>query len=250
MTTPAESPPHAGHAIRVGLLDSGVDAENAHLVHARRRFALESGGATDEFPALDNPNGHGSAIGRIIAALAPTVQLLDAQVFDARGAAAPAAVASALRWLTDQGAGLVNMSFGLVEDREILRQACAQARDSGVVMLASAPARGPRVFPAAYPGVISVAADGRCAGHQVSFLGGEPADFGACPTAPEGHNKSRIPGGGSSYAVARVTGIAAAWMAGQSAEIGGEELYRYLVSIARYVSKAAARAYFSLNPPR
>ncbi len=249
MTTPAESPPHAGRAIRVGLLDSGVDAENAHLLHARRRFALEPSGATVESPALDNPNGHGSAIGRIIAALAPTVQLLDAQVFDARGAASPAAVASALRWLTDQGARLVNMSFGLIEDREILRQACAQVRDAGVVMLASAPARGPRVFPASYPGVISVSADGRCAGREVSFLGGEPADFGACPTAPEGHHRSRLTGGGSSYAVARITGISAAWMVAQSVAVGSEDLYRHLASIARHISRRALHAHLNRHLP-
>ena len=70
------------------------------------------------------------------------------------------------------------MSFGLRQDRNILREACALASDKQILLLASSPARGEPVFPASYRGVIRVTGDARCQPGQYAFLNSRQADFG------------------------------------------------------------------------
>lgn len=222
--------------IRIGLLDSGMGAAFTGRVRARSRFEL--GGdrqLIESHPSADR-DGHGGAIAAIITALAPQAMFLDAQVFDRRGVSSPAVVAAGLDWLARNDVRVVNMSFGLVEDREVLRLACERACNAGVIMFAATPARGPRVFPAAYPGTIRVCADGRCGRRELSVLAGDEADFGACPF-PLAQNGYGLVSGGASYAVAHATGIASAWLAErQTASLA--EIRRYLSSIARYFTLA------------
>jgi hypothetical protein len=221
--------------IRIGLLDSGTGAELAERVLARSRFELDPDGSVKECDALADASGHGSSIGRIIATLAPQARIFDAQVFGAGGVSSPAAVAGGLEWLTRHGVHIVNMSFGLLENREVLRVACERARQAGAVLLAATPVRGQPVFPAAYPGVIRICADGRCGHREVSSLWGEPAHFGACPL-PLGQRTYVRMAGGASHAVAHATGIVAAWMS-EKRGADHEEVHSYLASIARHTTR-------------
>jgi hypothetical protein len=61
----------------------------------------------------------------------------------------------------------------------VLAAAVARAIASGCIIVASMPARGAVVYPAAYPGVIRATGDARCAPGELSCLG--PGFFGACP---------------------------------------------------------------------
>ena len=72
--------------------------------------------------------GHGSALARVILQHAPGAALLDARVFGASRRTTPEAVAAGLDWLREEGARMVNMSFGLRHDRAVLRGiiACRQ----------------------------------------------------------------------------------------------------------------------------
>lgn len=180
----------------IGLIDSGVDA-GAVAVAAQRRFAGEGW--------LE----HGTVLAAIIARLAPAVPLLSAQVFDDRAVASASAVAEALDWLVDQGARLVNMSLGLTADRAVLAQACARAVAGGVVLVASVPAIGPLVWPAAYAGVVRVTGDARCRDDELAWLDDGRVHFGACP-CPEGRPEGQPRVAGASVAAARVTGLLAA----------------------------------------
>ena len=183
--------------IKVGLLDSGVAPALAARLDASRSFV--------EAPAPD-PQGHGSALARIILQHAPRVALLDARAFPERGRAAPGAVAAGLDWLRQEGAHIVNMSFGLRHDRTVLREAVAAAHAAGIVLIGSVPARGQMVYPGGYPGVIRVSGDARCAPGEISALGGTPADYGACPLDADGRP------GGASFAAAHLTGVLARHM--------------------------------------
>lgn len=218
-------------ALRIGLLDTGAGSEFKDRVLATSRFELNREGTIREVRAIPDTSGHGRGIARIIAALAPEARILDAQAFNAEGTSSPAVVAAGLDWLVRQGVHLVNMSFGLLEDREVLRLACERGLSTGIVMFAATPARGRRVFPAAYPGVIRICADGRCGHKDVSAFGGNPADFGACPLSLSRYTYVRA--GGTSYAVAHATGIVGAWMS-ERHSAGSEEVYAYLSSVARY----------------
>lgn len=181
--------------IRVGLLDSGVDPTLEERMTAAASFT----GA----PLVPDKIGHGSALVRIILHYAPEAVLLNAQAFGSRLRTSSENVAAALDWLREEGARLVNMSVGLREDRDVLHEAVAAALDAGMVVVASTPARGAPVFPAGYAGVLRITGDARCGVGEVSALGGEPADYGACP---RGVDRAA---GGASYAVAHVTGILA-----------------------------------------
>ncbi len=190
--------------VRIGIIDSGA---GEGVAAAAARFVVDSDGAVDVLPARADRLGHGTAVAELILRRAPTALLYVAQVFDKRGLATPLTVAAGLNWLVGRGVRLVNMSLGLTEDREPLRQACAQAVAAGVLIVASVPAMGPQVYPAAYPGLVRVTGDGRCRGDQVAAICSDRADLGADPAfhARAGGNIA-----GASVAAARITGALAA----------------------------------------
>ncbi|MCO7574004.1 S8 family serine peptidase [Pseudomonas chlororaphis] len=163
--------------LRIGVIDSGHAAH--HQVAAGRRFFLQAEGV-GEGPLQEDALGHGSAVLQAISQRAPTARLYVAQVFDRRGVTSAAQVSAALYWLLEQQVRLINLSLGLRQDRELLRQACAVAEARGVLLCASSPAQGEPVFPASYPGVWRVTGDARCSVQQWSWLDTAQADFAAC----------------------------------------------------------------------
>lgn len=190
-------------AIRLGVLDSGVAASDL-CVEDQAAFAARPGGIVERC-ALDPCSvGHGNVVARTIVRIAPGVALLSAQVFRSGRPGIPAVVAAGLDWLVASGAAIVNMSFGLLHDRAVLRDACGTALSRGVLLVAPVPARGEKTFPAAYPGVIRVTGDARCAPGELSWLGDERVHFGACVGGP-GHRPHEA-GGGASLAAAHFSG--------------------------------------------
>ncbi|MFO1467576.1 MAG: S8 family serine peptidase [Steroidobacteraceae bacterium] len=161
----------------VALLDSGMDATDV-AVHAHCQ--VDAQGQVQEGSSVADSLGHGTRIARVLTSGGATPRLLVAQVLDERGRASAVGVAAAIRWAVQRGAGLIHMSLGLSQDREVLAGAVSEARDAGAILLASTPARGERSFPARYDGVIAATGDARCAPDEISCLPGEPADFGGC----------------------------------------------------------------------
>jgi hypothetical protein len=203
--------------IRVGLIDTGIATDLAQSVAATRSF-------TPDLPATAST--HGTTVAAIILHHAPQARLLDAQAFDGAGRAAPAAIAAALHWLIAERAALVNLSLGLRHDRAILRSAVAAAQAAGLLLIAATPARGAPVYPAAYPRVLRITGDARCAPDDLSALGGSPADYGACP-----HDLTGTPGG-ASLATAHVTGLLARKLAA-----GAAGRHAILARAARFVGR-------------
>lgn len=159
----------------LGLIDSGLDP----AVIAAGAVLLGHG------PALD-AHGHGSVVSRLLAAAVTPSDLAGVAVFDHRGVTTPLAVAQALDLLVGQGVEMVVMALGLAHDREVLRLACQRAVAAGIMVVASAPARGGPCYPASYPGIVAVSGDARCQPDQTSYFGGQPALFGACVAPPPG----------------------------------------------------------------
>jgi hypothetical protein len=193
--------------IVIGLLDSGLSGRLAERDGRSRRFWLGDDGEVEEGAAQPDPMGHGTALAEVILAGARHIHLLNAQVFDGRGRATPAAAAAGLGWLVRHGARLVNMSFGVPEDREILSTACAEALRAGAMLVAPVPAMGSFTFPAAYPGVLRVTGDARCRADELVWLDGPRAQVGANPWLTDEPPAVRPtqPVAGSSVATARVT---------------------------------------------
>ena len=234
--TPDSTHRHVGFVMTkpllIGLLDSGVSPELAPSIVAAKRFALDNQGNLSVETAEYDRLGHGTALAQIILKSAPEARLLVAQVFLDSIATTPAAVAAGLDWLKESGVRLVNMSFGLRHDREILRLACTKAADAGILLLAAAPARGPMVYPAGYPEVIKISGDARCAPGEISTLGGQQADFGAHPRPLPGSVSSQV-SGGASFAVAHLCGHLAAFLQSEP-EADRSAALAHLTAVACY----------------
>lgn len=207
-----KSAPVIKDVVKIGLLDSGVSTAQQARTQNSCSFLMSEQGEIIREVASDDAIEHGSAIADILLNAAPAAVLLNAQIFSRSNTTSPALVASGLNWLSEQQADIVNMSFGLRQNRAVLREACEQALAAGMILVASAPARGPAVFPSAYPGVIRVTGDARCDLNEFSHLATQQADFGACPRS-YARPKPGSPSGGASFAVPHVVGVLARYLA-------------------------------------
>jgi hypothetical protein len=219
--------------VRVGILDSGVGAAVLPYVVRARRFEAEGDGRVVAASLTADRVGHGTVVARTLLAHteSQSVQIVVAQTFSESMRAAPEVVAAGLAWLAAEDVGLVCLSVGLRSGHRGLQLAAEAALGSGATVVAAAPARGGPVYPAAYPGVIAVCGDARCGPHEVSELGGAPADYGACPR-PHGDAFGRSVGG-ASCAAAHVAGLLAGFLCrSRAGESGGAR--EYLSHTARY----------------
>jgi subtilisin family serine protease len=169
--------------VRVAVLDSGIDSAHPEL---QSRIA---DGRTFVASSWENDtNGHGTFVaGEIAAALNNSqgiagvgfpAQLLVAKIVRADGTISPDDEASAIRWAVDNGARVINMSFGGVRDPSdpegdtyspLEAAAVRYAVDKGVLVVAAvgnadnAPTEpwGYAGYPAALPHVLGVSAIAR-----------------------------------------------------------------------------------------
>ncbi|WP_027855307.1 subtilisin-like serine protease QhpE [Marinobacterium litorale] len=167
-------------SVRVGMVDSGVGPEQVLADSAA--FTVRDDALWQEAAGPDRL-GHGSRIAEVIADLAPESQLYSAQVFTERLVTTAAQVSAAIDWLVQCDVDIINLSLGLRQDRDVLRESCRQALKRGVLICASSPARGEPVYPAAYPGVFRMTGDARCGREEVAYLETPFADFGGCVRA-------------------------------------------------------------------
>src|SRR5262245_3089080 len=73
--------------------------------------------------ASNAAHGHGTLVAGIIAAIAPDAMIMPLRVFDDQGQADQFTIALAIRWATDHGADVINMSFGTLEKSKVLKDA-------------------------------------------------------------------------------------------------------------------------------
>ncbi|MCZ7527477.1 MAG: S8 family serine peptidase [Acidimicrobiia bacterium] len=175
-----------GDGVVVAVLDTEVRSDHedldAQLVTGRDM----SGGGSDGVPGGARPDPdhyHGTHVAGIVAAEAgngvgvhggaPAVKIMPVRVLYASGGGGASGpwshVAAGIIWATDHGADVVNMSLGGLAGSSAVLTAIEYARDHGVVVVASAGNAGdegnPTTYPAAYPGVVAVAATENPAHH-------------------------------------------------------------------------------------
>ena len=152
-----------GRGIRVGLIDSGVDMEHPEI----RGSVL---GYLDAIDGLATPHAHGTSMATAIVAhgelqgIAPAARLIVARAFGGPQAASANGksfqILTALEWVVQQRAKVVNLSFAGPQDR-LLSKALAGAKERGVITIAAAGNGGVRsapLYPGADPSVIAVTA--------------------------------------------------------------------------------------------
>jgi len=230
--------PVEGVSWRVALIDSCGGWPGALGAAA---FISDGGRVVRREPGAD-PSGHGSRLAQLIVgragAVADAVELLLAQVFLNAQPATGAAVAAAIDWAVSEGADLIHMSLGLEADRAVLAEAVGRAVDQDCIIVASVPARGPPVYPAAYPRVIRATGDARCAAGELSYLA--PWFFGGCPRFEgqgqgQGHGQAAA---GSDSRGGRGASVGAAWVTrsilGTGNLRGADEVVAALTAGAHY----------------
>lgn len=107
--------------VLVAVIDSGIDADHPEL-----EDRIAAGQSFVKSPWWWDSNGHGTFVaGQIaaetnnaqgIAGLAPPADLLVAKVVRSDGTISPEAEARAIRWAVDNGAQVINLSFGGMRD--------------------------------------------------------------------------------------------------------------------------------------
>ncbi len=171
---PAISSTSGGFDVKVAVLDTGVNFAHPDLVS---RMAQCKDFTNLRFPVLDNKcddkNGHGTHVAGIVAAdsgkdhlgiygVAPAAKILGYKVCDANGSCYADDIAAGLRRAVDEGANIINMSFGTDKDIPTIHDAVNYAFSKGVLMVAAAGNDGPFTdsidYPGAYSSVIAVSA--------------------------------------------------------------------------------------------
>lgn len=161
--------------LKIGIIDSGSPSSHSSNI-------LETKDFTDTSLTADLL-GHGSAVTNIISKELST-DIFCARVFHNKLVCTPSQIADAIEWLIAKGVDIINMSFGLRNDREILKSACERAINKNIILVSAAPSQGEPVFPSHYKGVIRATGDARCAPGEVSWLDSSQADFGGYSGKP------------------------------------------------------------------
>ena len=158
---------------------------------------------------------HGTFCAGLLAVVAPQATLMPLRAFDDNGNTDLFTLAKAIRYARRNGAQVLNMSFGTLTDAKVLREAIEYARAGNVILVASAGNNNTNAlqYPAAYPGVLAVAATDLL-DKKASF-----SNFGSYVyvDAPGSHIISAAPGG--KYSIANGTSFSAPMVAGMAALI-------------------------------
>ena len=205
-----------GKGVRIAVVDSGAAVRHPDL---RRKIAL-----TRDFKhndsSVEDRAGHGTHVAGTVAAMTdngkgvaggcPACKLIIAKVFDP-DQGYDFAIARGITWSADSGAKVINCSFTGPGDSRALKNAVGHATSRGAVVVAAAgngDTNKPK-YPAAYPGVIAVAATNQ-EDRRASF-----SNYGSWVdvAAPGVGILSTIPGGyrslnGTSVAAPHVSALA------------------------------------------
>jgi hypothetical protein len=135
---------HGSSSVRVAILDTGINEAHPDLtsrVVARQDFTSSASGTTDV-------NGHGTHVAGIASALTNNslgvagvgfdTRLLNAKVMDDTGAGPMSAAIQGIRWATQNGAHVINMSFGSSSQDDCVPSFWENLTDSGVADLQDA----------------------------------------------------------------------------------------------------------------
>ncbi|TDC70410.1 type VII secretion-associated serine protease mycosin [Streptomyces hainanensis] len=242
-----------GAGVAVAVIDSGVDTRNPQLAGA---VAADRGTdlTDDEGDQTTDRVGHGTRVAGIIAArasddtgfvgLAPDATVIPIRASDADGEGDVATLAAAVRHAVRADADVINISQDtdrrLAEDSD-LRRAVDEALAADVVVIASAGNDGAdgepgETFPAAYRGVLAVAASDRN-NERAPFS--QSGDFVGI-AAPGVDMVSTVPLGGQ--CVDNGTSFAAPYVAGVAALLRAAEPDWTAENVVAHLQQTAERA--------
>jgi subtilisin family serine protease len=153
-----------GEGIRIGILDSGIAYTHPDLSNLQPGYNAIFPNA---LPIDDY--GHGTLVTGIIASqnnnigtigIAPKAEIYPVKVLDKYGEGDIDDITKGIYWCIDNKIQIINMSFALPNDNQVLHDAINKAMQSGIIIVASASNTfgGSSEYPASYDQVISVTA--------------------------------------------------------------------------------------------
>ncbi len=174
-------PGTAENSAVVAVIDSGVDADNSDLVN---RFYKNSSGKVigknfynnnDNFDDDYTGTYHGTSVAGVIAAEANNstgicgvagefdVKIMPIKAFSSKGSADTSAIIEGIKFATDNGANVINLSLGTAIYFDGLQEAINYAYNAGVTVVCSAgnSFSNQYQYPACVDNVISVASLGK-----------------------------------------------------------------------------------------
>jgi hypothetical protein len=209
-----------GAGVRVAVIDTGIDY--SHPLFAGRihksgyDFVDNDANPTDELGG--NGTGHGTFVAGLIVLAAPDVTIIPLRAFSTDGRGTSYDIARAIRYAVDSGADVINMSFGLRDQDELIRDAMYYAWKRKIFMVASAGNSGEEAvnFPASDDMALAVTSTNGSNDSKAIF-----ANYGSSVdvSAPGTELYSAFPGnrwatwGGTSFSTALVAGEAALLLA-------------------------------------
>ncbi|GAB7043893.1 hypothetical protein JCM9533A_77440 [Catenuloplanes niger JCM 9533] len=195
----------------------------------------DSQGSTDE-------HGHGTAISKLIAAsendrdkgISPASKILPVRVLDGRGNGQTDATTEGIRWATDHGADVINVSTTGGPDSD-LRRAVEDAISKDIIVVASTgnrPEQNIIGFPAYVDGVVAVGATDQLGNVSAISATGDKLSLAAPGVGLLGESGSNGQSGtGTSGAAAIVSGVAAlVWS--RYPELSAAEVVRRMTATA------------------
>lgn len=248
-----------GGGVTIGIVDSGVQATNAHFSGGALLTGMDLTGEAD---GRTDTYGHGTIVAGLIGArtiqgsgltgVAPAAKLLPIRVYrdteketqDAGNGPRIDRMAQGITAAAKAGARIIVVAQSTPNGTPVLQAAVADATKAGALVVASAGTNSedtitaPR-YPAAYPEVLSVGAINPDGSHASNNAQGETIDI----TAPGSNVLSAFSGGGdcifsaetpaTSYSAAYVGGIAALVASAHPKETPAQWKYRLTATALR-----------------
>lgn len=243
-----------GAAIRVAVIDSGIDFSHPEFVG---RLLIGKNYVTPGQSPHDD-SGHGTHVTGIIAAalnngqgvagLAPNVLIDPRKALNSNNSGTAANIAQAIRDAADEGARIINLSLTTLNPSSTLEAAVNYAVGKGILLVGAAgnSAPNPVLWPAAYAGVLAVAATDRQ--DQRAYYSNQGAvDLAAPGGLPSQLIYSTWPTGGfpcptvivAGYCTATGTSMSAAFVSGAAALVWGTRPELSLVQVRNLLLETA-----------
>lgn len=236
----------------IAIVDTGIDVNHPDL---RNKIAGQYDAVNRSEGYAQDIVGHGTHVAGIAAATAgngtgiagvsPNSQLLAVRAAYLDAAGNPVittdAITAGIDWAVAKGAKVVNLSLGGADYDPLLAQAVENAVAKGVVVVAAAgnDNGGPVEYPAAFPGVIAVAAT-NSEDVEAPFSAQGPQVAVSAPGADILSTYYDPSTGASSYASMSGTSMAAPFVTGAAALLLGKEPNLTPAQVADRIEKGAA----------
>ena len=155
---PCDPPFHSpGPAVPiVTIVDTGVDAAHPQLAG----LLIPGYDFVDDDADPTDGQGHGTSMALVVVRVMPWVRIMPVRALGAGGAGAQTSIADGIRWATDRGADVINLSLGGPYPSSTMHDAVRHAWSHGAIVVAAGGNGGTSnpTYPAAYEEVIGVGA--------------------------------------------------------------------------------------------